>query len=334
MLHDISFPVWRRLFSLGLDFKELKPWEWMGEDMMFGVMQPENGEIGYCVILGKNHPVQGLAVFKGNKGLHHYLYQWKTQHKVDLSDCILLSFETIDRFWKEEKELFEWLEMEPENQYPLIRDYEAGMEAWPLEDEEKARLMMFAIEQSISMAIRFKKERVLSSPSDPENLRILIRAPFRKGAMLLWKDQWKEIKEEYQDGAAAKANKLFLRSNCGDLPIRANKKWLIEVFSFPKMRKPPAQRPYYPYALIVADQNGEAFIGEFMFKPADLHEHLQIRVKDLLVFEGYKPAIFEIVGNESFQLLAEITKELKIKPILVEKAPLLLEKMKEKLIKG
>lgn len=334
MLHDISFPVWRRLFSLGLDFKELKPWEWMDESMMFGVVQPESGEIGYCVVLGKNHPVQGIAVFKGNKGLHQYLHQWKKDQTVVPADCLLLSFADLDKFWKEEKELFEWLEMEVEGQYPLIRDYETGMESWPLEQEETARLMMFAIEQSISMAIRFKKERILSSPSDPENLRILMRTPFRKGAMLLWKDQWKEIKDEYEEGSAAIANKLYLRSNCESLPVQANKKWIVEVFPFPEMKRPPDQRPYYPYALVVGNQEDESFIGEFMFKPAELREQLQIRVKDLLVFEGYKPVQFEIVGEESVQFLSEITKELGIKSVLVEESPLFFETMKAKVLEG
>lgn len=332
MLHDISFPVWRRLFSLGLDFKELKPWEWMGEGVMFGVVQPENGEIGYCVMLGNSHPIQGLAVFKGDKGLFHHLYHWKHKQEIDLTNCMVLSFAQLDSFWKEEKELFEWLEIGDQDSYPLIRDHETGMENWPLEDEEKARLMMFAIEQSISMAIRFKQERILSSPSDLENLRIMLRAPYRKGAILLWKDQWKEIELANDIGTAARANKLFLRSNCRDLPIKSGKKWVLEIFSFPDLRRPPGQRPYYPYGLLLADSEAKTIIGEFLFKPTDLHEQLQIRIKDILVSEGYKPGEFSIVGEDSFNLLAAITQELGIKTSKRKKTPAYLTEMKEKLI--
>ncbi len=333
MLHDISFPIWRRLFSLGFDFLELKPWEWMEEDMMFGVVQPENGEVGYCVILGKSHPSPGLAIFKGAKGLHSYLSLWNTEKKVNITDCILLSFEPLDKFWKEEKELFEWLEMESEASFPLIRDHEKGMEAWPLEDEEEARLVMFAIEQSISMAIRFKSERMLSAPNDAEHHRILFRVPFRKGAMLLWKDQWQEVKNEYETGAKAQANKLFLRSNCQNLPVKAQRKWLMEIFTFPKLKRPISQRPYYPYVLIVVDPDEKNFIGEFMFQPPDLHEHLQIRIKDLLVLEGYLPGTFQLVGEESLELVSDIADELQIKKVLIPKAPQLLEEMKARLVK-
>ena len=331
MLHDISFPTWRRIFSLGFNFLELKPWEWMEEDMMFAVVQPENGAVGYCVILGNSHPIQGLAVYKGARGLYNYLAHWKEEQKVNITDCMLLSFGDLDQFWEQEKELFEWLEIEEKEQYPLVRDYQTGMETWPLEDEESARLMMFAMEQSISMAIRFKSERVLQSPIDSENYRMLFRVPYQKGAMLLWKDQWNDVKEDYLSGSMARANKLFLRSNCGMLPQHAHKKWMLQVFLLPNQRKPLSQRPYHPYALIVIDPAEESFIGEFMFHPPELQDQLQIRIKDLLVFEGYIPGEFQIVGKQSFAWMEGIARELGVRTTLQEKEPEILKEMKDRL---
>jgi len=195
--------------SLGFNFFSLQSWEWMGEEMIFGVVQPENGQIGYCVVLGKEHPFPGLAVFKEEMGLYTYLSNWKANRQVTIDNCMLLSFEELTAFWKEEQELFDWLEIEPQELYPMVREYNTGMEPWPLEDEEKARLMTFAMEQSISLAIRFKQERMLSEPFDMAHNRMMIRAPSRKGAMLLWKDQWKDVKEDLENGSHDRATELF-----------------------------------------------------------------------------------------------------------------------------
>jgi hypothetical protein len=43
---------WRRLYQAAAAFKEAAPWEWMIEDEIFGVQNPESKEVGYCSIMG------------------------------------------------------------------------------------------------------------------------------------------------------------------------------------------------------------------------------------------------------------------------------------------
>ena len=40
--------VWKKLYGAAHVFKEAECWDWMSESDMFGVLNPENGEIGYC----------------------------------------------------------------------------------------------------------------------------------------------------------------------------------------------------------------------------------------------------------------------------------------------
>ncbi len=55
--------VWEELYGVARVFKEAACWDWMSESDMFGVLNPENGEIGYCCVLGGLGEVFGLVFF-------------------------------------------------------------------------------------------------------------------------------------------------------------------------------------------------------------------------------------------------------------------------------
>ncbi|MEW5762522.1 MAG: hypothetical protein AB1776_04915 [Bacillota bacterium] len=43
---------WKALYELSRRYREMAPWEWMGNNELFGVRDPETGETGYCSVIG------------------------------------------------------------------------------------------------------------------------------------------------------------------------------------------------------------------------------------------------------------------------------------------
>ncbi len=63
---------YRQLYEAALAFKEEAPWEWMTEDQVFGVRDPETGEIGYASIMGMLGEHLALALYLGSAALEGF----------------------------------------------------------------------------------------------------------------------------------------------------------------------------------------------------------------------------------------------------------------------
>ena len=65
-------PVWKKLYEATLAFGSIEPWEWMSDTDVFGVQNPEDGEIGYSCVLGELGEVLGLVGYLGTDGLEQH----------------------------------------------------------------------------------------------------------------------------------------------------------------------------------------------------------------------------------------------------------------------
>ncbi|MDW7730417.1 MAG: hypothetical protein SCJ94_10515 [Bacillota bacterium] len=64
-----SLQEWSALYDAAIRFKAMQCWEWMFEDEIFGVRNPETGEIAYVSIMGTLGQVYALYAYRGAEGL-------------------------------------------------------------------------------------------------------------------------------------------------------------------------------------------------------------------------------------------------------------------------
>jgi len=85
---DTPIPMleeFRRLYEAAQAFKEQAPWEWMFEDEIFGVRNPETGYIGYASVMGRLGEHLALGVYLGSEGLIGF-YQLSAGEEQDNAD--------------------------------------------------------------------------------------------------------------------------------------------------------------------------------------------------------------------------------------------------------
>jgi hypothetical protein len=63
---------WSRLYQAAIRIKEMAPWQWMSETDIFGVRNPEMGEIGFVSIMGALGEHYAVAVYLGSQGLYRF----------------------------------------------------------------------------------------------------------------------------------------------------------------------------------------------------------------------------------------------------------------------
>ncbi len=94
-----SISQWRNLYNAAIEFRKLAPWEWMYDSDLFGVINPENGETGYCCIMGNLGEHYALGVYLGAEGLEGYRemqegdYFSNPLEMIHLQKCLMASFE-------------------------------------------------------------------------------------------------------------------------------------------------------------------------------------------------------------------------------------------------
>lgn len=189
--------TWKEFYEAAIAYRDLKPWEWMYDGDMFGVQDPESGEIGYCCIMGNAGEVYALGLYPGDEGFKSYLLLLNQPDEISMEDQFALGLnqlmfkvEFVDRSELSEKDLKQikalGLKFRGRNQWVQARYHLPGTLGWPI-NAEQAKRLTHALRQACEVAARYKEnEDVLYGKDD----KMLLRVPEQKEGQLNWKDKY------------------------------------------------------------------------------------------------------------------------------------------------
>jgi hypothetical protein len=322
----VSTQDWLHLYEAAIRIKEVAPWTWMVETDVFGVQNPETGDLGFVSVMGIRGEHFAVSLYLGAKGLHGF---WDFEESGEfVSPERLLeipqlqaAFEDRDELENQDRTVIKnlGLKFRGKKAWPMFRSFRAGFVPWHLEAEE-VRFLTHALHQLAEVAPRFKANPDLFDPSDSEPY--LVRVPNNKDASS-WKDCAMTVLPPEPETIQLLMDPKLLASL--KLIKPKNLKLEIDLCLFPAPMRDRGDRPYFPYILLIVDVQSGMVLCHEMFQPLPSLEEMwgkvPLTVAQTLASASFVPKEIAVSSGVVFQLLQPFAKSLNIK---LKTAPFLL----------
>jgi len=246
----------RPLYELLGRVRDLAPWEWMEEDEIFGVQDPDTGEFSFVSIMGQAGEHYAVAAYQGMRGFYGFMNLLAAGPDMGLEGVLQtpqLQASLEDREMVEQHDRDQMkalgLKYRGRQAWPLFRSYRPGHLPWYLEPGE-ARILRHVLEQVLEVAPRVRENPEILIPEDDDD-NYLVRVAERDGPNLVWRD----------------TAMTFGAPQPLDLTIQMDNELLEMVKGLPKSRTrldadfivvpgsigAKGERPQLPYMLILVD---------------------------------------------------------------------------------
>lgn len=256
----------RRLYEAAIAFKQDAPWEWLTEDKVFGIRDPETGQIGYASIMGMRGEHLALGLYLGSEGLDGF-WRMERGEKEDNPTFLLeipqlqASFEDRNTLHAQDRQVIKalGLKFRGRQAWPMFRSYVPGYLPWFVTPEE-TRFLTVTLKQTLDVTHRLEDNPVLLVPS--QQGQYLVRTLTKQG----WTDEWlipspplERPQPSFDEKRLATMQKQLPRQR---FALQAD---LFAMSSPIKEKEDP--RPYLPYALMVVEADSGLILGTELMAP-------------------------------------------------------------------
>jgi hypothetical protein len=258
---------WRQLYEVAERVRVLAPWQWMDEAQVFGV-RPAGGDIAFVSVMGLLGQHFAISAYLGAEGLSGFLALEEADDSEDAGDRLLeipqlqASFEARRALQKQDLETIRALGLAPRGRaWPLFRSFRPGYVPWFVSDDE-ITLLVTILEQVLDLAPRLEEDpELLTLPGDDA---FLVRAPDPAGGG--WRDEVVTVAPPAPRGIPFAIETADL-ATLARLP-RSASAIEVDLFRFPAAVE-EGPRPFYPYALLLADARGGTILGVDLLSPVE-----------------------------------------------------------------
>jgi len=316
--------VWRKLYELMIQIKELKPWNWLYEDDIFAVQDPDTGKTGFISIMGELGEHKCVGAYMGKEGLYGY---WSLLEAApNITPEMLLEIPQLQASFEDRSMLHQndlniikqlGLKFHGRQSWPMFRAYSPGYFPW-FPDPWELNFLVHILEQTVVMAKRFIDNRELLETDNEDEY--LIRIPSSGPEELTWKDSVIRIPPQapLKIPAAINSDDIEKIMNLR----QGNNKVEVDLFMLPTAIKEKGSRPSTVYFFMVVDhENGMILNAETLQAVPALKEMwgtLPQHLVNVLIRSGARPKELFIHSELLLQLLYPLANRLGMKIKMVE----------------
>lgn len=319
-----SSQEWQELYEAASQFYKLHPWEWMLDSELFGVLNPETGEIGYCCVMGNLGELLALGVYLGSDGLETYLMMQSgeleegDEDMLFLQRCLMASFENRGDLDKADLQTIKGLGLKfrGRQSWPVFRSYRPGYLPWQVTGEE-ARFLTLTLQQTVEVA-----ERLRSNPDlldAPEDDLHLVRVPEQRDGQMVWRERWltpAPLKEDEPIMVPPPDELRLARIKASSAFYPGT--WEVDFFHTPFPITGEGDRPYFPLLFICVDRDSHFILGFDLTKPEDYLPVFQNKFLSFIEEGKQLPKHINVAEAELFDMLLPTATYLGIRLRLVE----------------
>lgn len=249
----------RDLYEAAVDFKKARPWEYLYDTDLICVENPQDGQIGYCSVMGRSKIHFALGVFLGTPGLASFnLLMGKAEAMPDyeamhLQDAIMCSFEDREQLSAEDRrEIRELgLTFRGGNAWPQFRRFEPGWYPWYINQEECV-FLTDALRQTLFVANQYRQGELDLAFDEG---RTLLRYSERSDGQLVWQSREFQLSMPVLEYEPVEFSNDLLVRQLKATKGRNNSIFEAETCYLPaQVQEKKGERPYFPRAFILANR--------------------------------------------------------------------------------
>ena len=310
---------WSALYQVAIVFQQAAPWEWMDNEDLFAVENPDDGEVGYCSILGSGGEEFGLGMFVGEDGYDRYAKLIAEEvEPEDLEESMMMrgiSMLFVDRdvLQKKDREVIRslGLRFRGRNAWPFFRSQQPGYVPWFLEKGE-VLFLTAAIQQALVVADEVRSGELNLSEGDSRDL-VLTRY-YHSGK---WHEEWRKapkLSQEQETRAenidpVKEAELYLLRSQVGGLSWC----WELDIFTLPMPIGKVPERPHFPLCFLAVEKKLGLILGTNLTEPWLTFSEKQDEVIQILRKANQLPREIRVKSDKVRRIVEPITSILGIK---------------------
>ncbi len=313
---------WRTLYEVLEQTRQLAPWRWLDQTHIFGVEDPESGEVGYVSVQGAYDEDPGVTLYRGEEGweAHWALIEFAAETGV-VPDELALSIPMLVAGWTSAEQLapheverLRGLGLAPQDDthWPIARSFRPGWAPWYLTGHE-TRFLTLALEQLLILAERVRPQGGAFLIDRLAQGQVLVRT--RRQPPDRWTDEWRPLPEIQNS-----PYRVHIPGPALDelRQIPPNKDEVqVDFFMLPSaIAESPHERPYIPYILLLVDADANAVIQAEVLDAREgvrtLYEQLPGRVVDILREQHVRPAHIGVRSERLKALLEGVAQELAV----------------------